>query len=104
MSDDALIEKVARAIAAGHGAKMTYPPPGGQMQTVASERGFGHWGDAAQRYSEARWWDYRLAAELALVVANPKPSVERFVMTAVSPGFGAPSDIDRIADARGWNQ
>jgi hypothetical protein len=97
MADDALIEKMARAIAVGHGAKMTYRPPGGPMQTVA-----GHWGDASERYSERHWRDYRLAAELALDVANPKPSVEVIRMTVISPGFGAWSDIDRISAARGW--
>ncbi len=62
------IERVARAIARGHGAKMTYQPAGDLMHTVASQAGFGRFGDAADRYAESRWQDYKPAAELAIAV------------------------------------
>jgi hypothetical protein len=46
-----LVERVARAIALGHGSKMVYQHPTDGMQTVASMAGFGRWGDSPERYS-----------------------------------------------------
>lgn len=67
---EALIERVAKAIAHGHGAKMVYQDREGQMQTVASMAGFGRWGRSASEYAEKHWEQYKLAAELAIDAAR----------------------------------
>lgn len=58
----AAIEALAKFIAFWHGRKMTYVNHDGQ-QTVASSRGFGHFGDAAEKYASTHWREYSSAAE-----------------------------------------
>jgi hypothetical protein len=67
-------KKIAMAIAMGHGAKMIFRPLGGPMQTVASMYGYGHRGDAAERYAHDHWEEYLLSAELAVSVLK-EPTV-----------------------------
>jgi hypothetical protein len=56
---------MARKIAMWHGQKMIFRDRDG-MQTVASSRGYGHWGDSPQRYAERHWQEYTSAAEMVL--------------------------------------
>lgn len=65
------IESLARTAAMHHGGKMTFKPPGEQMQTVASQAGYGHFGDAASRYSDAKWQQYTQAVEAVLDALKP---------------------------------
>lgn len=64
--DGSVVERVARAIATGHGGQMVFMPPDDQMQTVASLHGFGRMGDSASRYSDAFWRQYVVAAQFAI--------------------------------------
>lgn len=77
-------KKIAMAIAIGHGAKMTFRPPGGPMQTVASGRGYGHRGDAAERYAHDHWEEYLLSAELAVETLK-EPTVAMLVAADRGP-------------------
>lgn len=71
-----IVETVARAIALGHGAKMVYQHPTEGMQTVASMAGFGRWGHSPEKYSDAHWKDYVLAAQFAIpLVAKALPEM-----------------------------
>jgi hypothetical protein len=64
------IEAMARKIAFWHGQKMLYRNRDG-MQTVASSRGFGNWGDSAERYADRHWHEYTSAAEQILQEKPP---------------------------------
>ena len=55
------VEAMAKKIAFWHGQKMVYHDRNGN-QTVASSRGFGHWGDSSDRYMHAHWHEYTAAA------------------------------------------
>lgn len=57
------IERCARTIAQFHGSAYTFGRPGEMMQTVASERGYGHFGDASTNYANNHWQKYKVAAE-----------------------------------------
>lgn len=67
---DSMFEGLARLIARMHGSAMTYKPPGELMQTVASQKGFGHWGHSADDYAEAHWRQYVQAARAAVQFLN----------------------------------
>ena len=65
-------EDLARAIAVWHGSRMVGSDHEGQMQTVASRRGYGRWGHSAYNYARAHWRDYTQAAEAARRLCQPQ--------------------------------
>jgi len=66
----ALVERVARAIAGAHGAKMVYKDNEGTIHTVSSMAGCGPWASGLERYAETRWKQYEQAAQSAIDVVR----------------------------------
>ena len=69
------IERMSRKIALLHAQKIVCTNREG-TQTVASLRGFGHWGDSADRYADRRWNEYTSAAEAVL---KEQPGLAEFI-------------------------
>lgn len=92
-----LREKIARTSAFWHGQKMTFKPPGDLMQTVASQAGYGHFGDAANRYADAKWEQYLPAADAVLaLLSDPANYTDEMREVAV----GVYEDQPRLSDMR----
>lgn len=64
------VEKVARAIAAGHGSKIVMHRDG-QALTLAATKGFGSWGDSSGKYADKHWREYDGAARFAIAMLRP---------------------------------
>lgn len=79
-----MVERVARAIATGHGGQMTYIHPQKGMQTIASQRGYGNFGDSPEKYARNHWKDYEVAAQFAIAAMripleiDPSPVYKAF--------------------------
>jgi hypothetical protein len=69
-SDPFTLEDMSRLLAHWHGQKMIYHNRDGS-QTVASSRGFGHWGDASDRYADKHWQEYTSAAGVVMLMIGP---------------------------------
>jgi hypothetical protein len=68
--DNATVELVARAIASGYGSTMLDNPTGGKFRTIATDAGYGHGMDVAQRYGDDHWREYWTAARFVIVALN----------------------------------
>lgn len=61
-SRNEIVQRIATAIALFHGSKFVVHNRDGN-QTVASLHGYGHYGDASERYARDHWQEYSAAAE-----------------------------------------
>ena len=65
-------EDLARLIAHFHGAHMVMRRDG-VTETVASLRGYGHWGHSTERFAAAHWREYLYAAKAVRQALVPVP-------------------------------
>ncbi len=65
---DEQVEHIARIIAFWHGAKVLFIKDG--MNTVASVRGYGRWGNAPELYANDHWREYEQAAKAMLTIMD----------------------------------
>lgn len=69
--EDGQRDRIARALAFAHGAKIAYHQDG-QSLTIAASRGYGSWGHSAERYAENHWREYTECAEATISILQER--------------------------------
>jgi hypothetical protein len=98
-------QQLAEMVALWHGQKLTHTNRE-EMQTVASSRGYGRWGDSSSRYAERHWQEYTSVADfIQALLDEQKAMLSPTAMTEWWSPFRLPDTTElRVAtlESLGW--